>query len=142
MTHQDRISVLLLKAQERMFRLAARDCDLTIKAISLDSGIPYNTLRCYAGHKGAQAMMPVSALLKLVGVIPDELLSHLFEPVGRHLVEDETDDGDHDSINPACIDFTAALARARHPDSPEGVNIAPCEDKELRAKRVRIRSAA
>src|SRR5687767_151425 len=53
--------------QERIFRIAQRQ-GLTLKAISLDSGIPYSTLRGYAGNNGETAEMPVSALCKLAGV--------------------------------------------------------------------------
>lgn len=43
-------------AQETMFRVACRAKSL--KAISLDSAIPYSTLRSYAGHNGDTAEMP------------------------------------------------------------------------------------
>lgn len=139
MAHDDRISFLVLEAQKRIFRLAERNHGLKLKAIGMDSGIPYNTVRNYANGEG---VMPVPALLKLVGVIPDYLLSYLLDPVGKQIVDSEGEEGDHDSLNANCIDFASAHARARHPESPEGVNIAPCEDRELRAKRAKLRSAA
>jgi hypothetical protein len=127
----------ILSAQSRIFRLAERDCGLCLKAISLDSNIPYETLRSYAGHKGAQAMMPVSALCKLVGIIPDELLSHIFEPVGR-IIDRPSDESDHDYTVANCIDFVARKQKAHHPESPEGEKIAPCEDSELRVAKARL----
>lgn len=139
MAHDDRITFLVLEAQKRIFRLAERDHDLSLKALSLDSGMPYNTIRNYAG---GNAVMPVPALLKLVGVIPDDLLSQLLDPVGRHLAENDTDDGDHDTLASNCIDFAAKVNKARHPQSPAGVDIAPCEEKELRQTRQTLRRRA
>jgi hypothetical protein len=81
----DRLAQKVLEAQERAFRLAFRDYGLTLAQISRDSNIGYNSIRAYAGNNGEQQMMPVSALLKLVGVIPDDLLSHLLEPVGKQI---------------------------------------------------------
>jgi hypothetical protein len=139
MAHDCRISFLVLEAQKRIFRLAERNHGLRLKTISLDSGIPYNSVRGYAA---GDTIMPVPALLKLVTVIPDYLLSHLLDPVGKCLADSEGDDGDHDSLATNCIDFTAAHAAARHPNSPKGVDIAPCEDKDLRAKRATLRRIA
>jgi hypothetical protein len=76
--------------------LAERDHDLTLKAISLDSGIPYDTLRSYAARD--PAMMPVSALLKLVDVVPDYLLSQLLDPVNRRLEIVSNENGDIDEL--------------------------------------------
>jgi hypothetical protein len=61
MAHDCTISQQTKATQERIFRIALRD-GLTLKAISLDSGIPYSTIRSYAGHNGEPAEMPVSAL--------------------------------------------------------------------------------
>lgn len=139
MAHDDRITLLVLEAQQRIFRLSERDHGLSIKAISLDSGIPYNTLRSYAS--GA-AVMAIPAMLKLVGIIPDALLSHLTDPVGKHLASNSTDDGDHDTLASNCIDFAAKASRARHPQSPGGVEIVDSEDKELRDCRQQLRARA
>lgn len=139
MATDDRISLLVREAQRRIFRLAERDHGLTFKAVSLDSGIAYNSIRGYAS---GETIMSIPTMLRLVGVIPDSLLSHLLDPVGRHLAENETDDGDHDSLATNCIDFAARHAQARHPQSPAGVEIAPCEDDDLRAARTQLRRKA
>lgn len=117
--------------QERIFRIAQRN-GLTLKAISLDSEIPYNTLRNYAGNNGEPAEMPVSALAKLVGVIPDELLSLLL-PSGRVIVQAPTEI-DHDEIAPAMRDYLSAKDDAHHPDSENGRDIGPNECAGLRAR--------
>jgi hypothetical protein len=139
MANDDRISFLVLEAQRRIFRLAERNHGLKLKTISLDSGIPYNSVRGYAS---GETVMAIPAMLKLVGVIPDDLLSHLVEPVGKQLVDSEGDDGDHDTLASNCVQFIGTHGRARHPNSPAGVDIADCEEKALRAGRAKLRRIA
>lgn len=122
--------------QERIFRIAQRD-GLTLKAISLDSGIPYSTLRGYAGHNGETAEMPVSALYKLVGVVPDELLSLLL-PEG-YAITRVPEGINHDDIERACRDFLSAKGDVHHPESPAGREIADCERETLNVKVVQLR---
>ncbi len=139
MAHDDRIQGLVLNAQSRVFRLAERDYGLTFKALSLESGIPYNSIRNYA-H--GETVMSLTALLKLAGVIPDVLLSQLFDPVGKVLVDAEPDDGDHDTVAECCDNVAQLVRRARHPASPAGVEIADCEDRTIRAARAQLRGKA
>ena len=120
--------------QERIFRIAQRN-GLTLKAISLDSGIPYSTLRGYAGHSGEPCEMPVSALVRLIGVIPDELLSLLL-PDGHAIVR-VPESIDHDEIAAAFHDYLTAKEQAHRPDSPGGREIVDCEDNVLRGKFAR-----
>lgn len=123
-----------LRTQRRIFRLAAHDHGLSLKAIGIDSGIPYTTLRAYS--TGA-AVMPVTALIRLVGVIPDPLLSQLFGPVHRHLVEDE-DDGCLDSLGNDADEVAAEVRRARSPTSPGGTDIVDIEEARIRSKALRL----
>jgi hypothetical protein len=124
--------------QRRVFRVA---CDplrygLTLKAISLDSGIPDSTLRTYAS---GSACMPLSALRRLFGVLPIELLSALV-PDGWCIAA--TNAPDHDDLAATCIDFAGAHARARHPESEAGVYIGPSEQRELDGKATRLKGVA
>lgn len=125
--------------QERIFRIATRQ-GLTLKAISLDAEIPYNTLRNYAGHNGETAEMPVSAIGKLVGVIPDELLSLLL-PEGRVIVQAPREI-DHDEIEDACRDYLETKGRAHHKDSPAGREISDCERAALGVKLATVNGKA
>ena len=127
MAHDSEITA----TQERIFRIAIRN-GLTLKAISLDAGIPYNTLRSYAGSGCATAEMPVSALRKLVGVIPDELLSLLL-PEGRQIVQ-APEYIDHDALSDRLRDWLAEKDHAHHPDSECGREIGPGEDVRLRGR--------
>ena len=142
MAENNRIVALTLEAQERMFRLVQRDIGLTLQQISLDSGIPYNTIRSYAGHNGAPTMMPVAAVNRLAGVIPDKLLSHLLFPSCRFISEANADEADHDGFAGNCISFASAYQQARHPDGPGGVEIVREESDELLAQRQQMRGKA
>jgi hypothetical protein len=114
--------------QERIFRIAQRD-GLTLKAISLDSGIPYSTLRGYAGNNGETAEMPVSALYKLVGVIPDQLLSLLLPEA--HAIVRVPDGIDHDAIADWVAHYSAKNLAAHRKDSECEERIGPTEQAEL-----------
>lgn len=138
MAHSDRIVALTLEAQERVFRLAARDHGLSLQRISLESNIPYNTVRSYAGHNGEQAQMPISALNKLCGVIPDDLLSHLTGPADRHIVHDD-DDHDLDVLGDGADELAAEVRRARSPSSPGGTEITDMEEARIRRKAMQLR---
>ena len=125
--------------QERIFRLAQRG-GLTLKAISLDSGIPYSTLRSYAGNNGETAEMPVSALAKLAGVVPDELLSLLL-PDGRAIVQ-VPENIDHDEIAAWAETYSAKKLAAHRHDSECHELIGPTEKAELDRTVVQFPGAA
>lgn len=131
----------ILTAQARIFRLAERDHDLSLKRLSLDSGIKYETLRSYAGNKGEPSMMPVSAMCKLVGVIPDELLSQLLDPVGKHIADNGSGDENLDALGEDADAVATEVRRARHPDSPAGTNIHPIERESILGKVRKLRAA-
>lgn len=132
MAHDDRISFLVLEAQKRIFRLAERNHGLRLKTISLDSGIPYNSIR---GYSSGETVMALPALLKLVDVIPDELLSQLLEPVQRCLMPtDIPGDPDLDALGEDADAVATEVRRSRKPDSLDGTNIHPIERQAIIAK--------
>jgi hypothetical protein len=135
MAINDRITLLVREAQRRIFRLAERDHGISLKIAGLDSGIPYNTIRSYAS---GEAVMPVPAMLKLVGVIPDDLLSYLLEPVQRHIVEDGNGDFDADALGREAHGLAGEVQQARSPDSPGGTNIVPIEKQAIRSRAQRV----
>lgn len=139
MTHVCIITQRLREEQKRIFRVAADPLryGLTLKAIGIYAGIPYETLRSYAN---GSACMPVSALFKLCGPIPAELLSLLL-PEGL-VIAPSGEQPDHDDLAASAIDYAALHARARHPDSPGGVAIVAVEEAELSSGAARLKAAA
>lgn len=133
----DNITERQKRTQEIVFRLAVRDHGLTLKAISLDAGIGYTTIQSYA--KG-QAVMSIASMFRLVGVIPDELLSLLL-PDGRHIVR-APEEIDHDALCELATDYVETKMAAHRADSPMGPEIAPCENDTLTGKAVKLRAVA
>lgn len=131
MTANQRIITATLKAQATMFRLAEREHELSLKAIHLDTLIPYDTLRSWKGTKGAHTMMPVWAINALSGVIPDELLSLLTGPGDRHLVHNDDDD-ELDDLADKADAVAREVRRARHPKSPGGTEIIALEEERIK----------
>lgn len=136
-----RITHQTLETQKLIFRVATNPMryGLTFKAIEADSGIPYSTLRTYAR---GEAMMPLTAFIRLASILPNDLMSLLLEPAGKHIEDDDTGDSDHDTAAAHCIDFAAAVARARHPESPGGPEIVESEAADLNKRRGVLRKVA
>ena len=127
-SHDDNIVERQKRTQEIVFRLAGRDHGLTLKAISLDSGIGYTTIQSYAkGH----AVMSIASLFRLVGVVPNELLSLLL-PDGRQIVT-LPEECNHDEISEWAEAFTARKLAAHRADSECQELIGPGEKSELDA---------
>lgn len=138
MADEINISQITKDMQERMFRVALSR-GLTFKAISLESGIPLSTLRTYSGTNGATAEMPVSALRKLLGVMPDDLLSMLLPET--HALVRVPDGVNHDEFEEAARAYLVEKARSHHPDSPGGREISECEERSLGVRLALVRAA-
>lgn len=118
----------ILGIQADVFRVAFDPLryGLTFKRVQLASGIPTSTLRTYTDGK---AEMPLSALYRLVGIVPDELLSMLL-PDG-HLIVRMPENIDYDEIGAWSDAFSAKkLAFHRH-DSECEERLGPNEKREL-----------
>lgn len=135
--HGDNIPSRQKATQERVFRLAQRDHGLTLKAISLDSGIGYTTIQSYAR---GEAVMSIASLFCLIGVVPDELLSLLL-PDGRLIVQAPAEI-DHDLIAEAVADYAATKNACHHPESEAGRDIGPTEHAILTGKAFKLRVPA
>src|SRR3546814_4863758 len=70
--------------------LTKRTHGLTRKVLNLDTGIAISTLRPY--EEGTS--MPVSALVKMARVIPNELLSLMLDVGGKVIADAEPDPAD------------------------------------------------
>lgn len=139
MAHDCDISHAVKLAQETMFRVAAKNGQ-SLKAISMDSKIPYSTLRTYAGNNGPTSEMPISALRKLTGVLSDELLSLLMVE-GVQLLH-APDCIDHDALCEIAEDYVKTKMAAHRADSPAGPAICPeSEQPVLDGKAARLKVA-
>ncbi|WP_259384399.1 hypothetical protein [Bacillus thuringiensis] len=111
---------------------------ISLKAVSLDSGIPYQTVVSYfPGEKDKQpATLPGSALFLLAekGAMPLDLLS-LVLPAGFQIVR-APEELDHDALCELAADYVAAKRRAHHPESEAGREIGPNEQADLTGKVV------
>ena len=124
--------------QEEIFRRAQKE--MSLAAISEISGIPYSTIRNYAGHNGETACMPITALNKLVPVIGPELLS-LFMPDGFQIVA-KPEGVDHFEFADGLRAYLELLAKAQHPQSEAGTDLSENEVANLDAVRAQIGGAA
>lgn len=99
----------VISRQERMLRLAERDYDLSLRVLEAETGIPKETLSTYK-HDTA---MPAWTLVALARVIPDDLTSLMFEPIGKHVGTDETGEGDLDALEVEASGVVHEIAKAK-----------------------------
>jgi len=116
---------------------------ISLKAVSMDSGISYSTIVSYfPGEKDKQpATMPASVLFTLCDTkaLPLDLLS-LILPDGFQIVR-APEEINHDEFETMCRDYLAAKARAHQATSPGGREIAECERTDLDGKVVQLRGS-
>jgi hypothetical protein len=131
----DRLREITLETQRDIFRLGERDHGLTRKVVSSKSGIQYDALGTY--WRG-EHVMPITEVIKLCDVIPDYLLSRLFNPVHRQLTVEEGEDGDLDELGQEAANFTADYVSAKCGDG----KITQIEHARLKAKASRLGDTA
>ncbi len=107
--------------QKRLRAIMDRE-KLSLKTVSLQSGVSYSSLRGYFPttketlfevDPPEPVLMPVTVLVRLFGVIPDEWLSILTEPEGRVFAKSEEEDCAIRELESAQRQIAAALARVR-----------------------------
>ena len=131
----------IMRDRQRAIRREIDRRKLHLKVIAFDSGIPYDTLVSYfPGGERHPAELPSSAVFKLCGALPDDLIN-LLCPSGFAVVR-IPNDVDYDAINQHCMDFLSEKCAAHHPESEAGREIGPTEQARLSAKVVSIRSGA
>lgn len=120
------------QTQRDIFRRAQHDLQLTLKAISADSGIPASTLATYANGSTPLPLTALKGLLRIEGM--GALLSALFEPEAHALVA-ASDDDDHAAYARHCARYGIAYTDARDPGSECGIDLGPREKGKLTALR-------
>ena len=128
----------IISRQERMLRLAERDYGLTLDDLQAETGIPKPTLATY--KRGTA--MPAYALVLLAAVIPDDLVSLLFAPIGKHIATDTGEDGDLDALAREGAGYNVEYLAAHDPESDGGVHVTPRERANLKDKARRIAAVA
>lgn len=117
---------------------------ISLKAVSLDSGISYSTIVSYfPGERDRQpATLGGAALFTLCATkaLPLDLLS-LILPDGLQIVHGP-EEIDHDEFETLARDYLATKGKAHRADSEAGAEIGPNERAELDRKVVQLKAAA
>ena len=123
-----------IDAQRDLFRLAAKECGLTIAAIAARSPLCASTMKGW--REGAA--MPAWAIGALGEAgVPDHILSLVLEPYGRATITPETNDGDLDALSREGAHFVAD-----HADARADGKVTPIERDGLRERARRLASLA
>lgn len=132
-----RITLNLKETQKDVFRVATdpMQIGLPLKVIASRAHIAYETLITYAN---GTAKMPVAALHKLCGVLPNELLS-LLMPDGFAIVR-TCDDADLAAMAEKCADFLSHYTAARSEKSEASTALGPTERDRLIEKMAELKS--
>lgn len=121
-------------AQREMFRLAEKECGLSIAVIAQRSPLKVSTLKGW--REGAA--MPAWGLGALgTAGVPDHLLSLVLESFGKHVGTDEADDGDLDALGRESAHYLAEKADAE----ADGV-VTPMERGRLKDRARRLTGIA
>jgi hypothetical protein len=131
------VCVETVSKQTLMFRLAQRDHGITQKMIHMDTGIGLSTLGQYVRGESVMSLAAVRKLARMKE-FPSALLSVLFDDTERHVVDGDGD-SDLDSLGEDADAVAAAVRRARHPNSPGGIEITQDEEASIRCKVVQFR---
>ena len=127
-----------VSAQSELFRRAAAEEGLSLRAIAAKTPIPFSTLKGWRDG----AAMPAWALGALGDAgVPDALLSLITAPWKRCVVTEEDGEGDLDTAAIAANDFAGSVQKARHPKSPGGIAIVPQEAAVIHPIRQRATAA-
>lgn len=134
----------IMRERQRAVRREMDRRGISLKAVALDCGVPYPTIRSYfPGERNAvPAVMPTSVLYAMAEAeaLPLELLS-LLMPDGVQLVR-VPEDIDHDELSRACRAYVDLKGEAHHPASEDGREIGAGENVQLLRAAANVRAAA
>jgi len=140
MSHGDTITSAI-RARQLAIRRELDRRHIHLKVIAGDAGIPYPTLISYfPAEKDRQpAVMPITALYRLIGVLPGDLIDLLL-PTGWMIIP-VPEGVDHDTLAAKAGEFALTYALARHPQSEAGIDIGPGEHTDLSVKAAELGAA-
>lgn len=137
-------NVAIIRARQTAIRREIDRRGIALKAVSYDSGIPYETLLTYFPAPGTRdpAQIPGGAIFALCDgeALPPDILS-LFVPTGWQIVR-APEGIDHDALSELLVDYLAAKQAAHHPESECGPALGPVERAALDSKVVQITAVA
>ena len=113
---------------------------IPLKVCAGKAGVSYSTFLSWFPAPGGERepQIPSLAVLPaLAKALPGDLLSYLV-PDGFHIVPDPCG-VDYDAFARGCRDFLACKDDAHHPESENGRDIGPGEEKALAVKVVPLR---
>lgn len=126
-------SVTIIRERQYVIRREMDRRSIALKAVALDSGIPYPTLLSYFPEQGTRepAQIPGGAIYALCEgkALPADLLSLLL-PDGWQIVR-APEAIDHDALCDLAGQYIAQKHAAHHPESELGREIGPNEDRGL-----------
>lgn len=140
---------MIVRDRQRVIRREMDRRGISLKAVSLDSGIPYATIVSYftderdrepATIGGASLYMLCCGEDGRGPALPVDLLSMLL-PDGFQIVR-APEDIDHDAMCEWASSYVAAKHRAHHPDSEAGREIGPGEAARLNGLVAELKVAA
>lgn len=131
MAADDTTIAYIVETQIKIFDDARHDLQLSIAEIARQAGVPVQTVNAWAQGRNNLTLWGLKKLLRVKRLAP--LLSRLFDPEEYALVA-VIAGIDHDKIAETFREYLAEKDRAHHPESPDGRDIAPCEDNVLRVR--------
>lgn len=137
-------NVAIIRSRQRAIRREIDRRNIALKVVSLDSGIPYDTLLTYFPLQGSRepAQIPGGAVFALCAgeALPADILS-LLVPAGWQIVR-APESIDHDALCELVGEYIAKKHAAHHPESEMGREIGPVEQAALDQTVVQIKAMA
>ncbi len=141
-------AVTIVRERQLVIRREMDRRGISLKAVSLDSGVPYDTIKSYfPGERDkAPATIPGNVLFALCRgkdgrgpALPLDLIS-LILPDGFQVIK-APEEIDHDALCELASDYVAEKNRAHHPESEAGRDIGLGEQAALDGKITQLRAA-
>lgn len=133
MSSHDTVSTFIIDTQIAIFEDARHDLQLSLAEIARRARLPKATVDAWAQGRNGLTLWGMKRLARVKPLIP--LLSRMFEPEECALVGFQSDGGDHAAHADKSVRYLHTYTAARDPESEDGVDIGPGEDRKLKTLR-------